>query len=413
MGSRPTERQRGRPGAPGTVRPRRRSGHAAATLAACSAAPARDGRVRRRRAARKAEGDDAVVAAERLGELRGLAVADAVGDLADRQPARGEQLGGALHAHRGQVLAERRVADLRVGALELAARRGDAAGDVVERQVGGVLRARRSRSRPRRGWCGGGWWRVAGWASTWIRRTRREDERPSVQTRDRARQDSLGRCRVGVAIAAAVVASAANEEATSEMQVRDGMSTVVLTVGPGHTLREAARLMAERKVGAAVVIDPDGAGPGDHHRARHPDLGRRGPGPRQREGRRPPDLRRRLRGARLVARGGRRRDGRAAFRHLIVIEGGEVDGHPLGARRRPLLDRRRRDVRRAAARPPRTAVALGARRAGPLRARVVLGRQLVDTRAAPRRSSDRGSRRMSTAPATTGPAERHAERARS
>jgi CBS domain-containing protein len=46
------------------------------------------------------------------------------------------------------------------------------------------------------------------------------------------------------------------------MRVRDGMSTVVLTVGPGHTLRAAARLMAERRVGAAVVLDPDGAGPG-------------------------------------------------------------------------------------------------------------------------------------------------------
>lgn len=46
------------------------------------------------------------------------------------------------------------------------------------------------------------------------------------------------------------------------MQVRDGMSTVVLTVGPGHTLRAAARLMAERRVGAAVVMDPDQAGPG-------------------------------------------------------------------------------------------------------------------------------------------------------
>jgi CBS domain-containing protein len=46
------------------------------------------------------------------------------------------------------------------------------------------------------------------------------------------------------------------------MEVRDGMSTVVLTVGPGHTLREAARLMAERKVGAAVVIDPDAPGAG-------------------------------------------------------------------------------------------------------------------------------------------------------
>ncbi len=46
------------------------------------------------------------------------------------------------------------------------------------------------------------------------------------------------------------------------MQVRDGMSKVVLSVGPGHTLREASRLMAERRVGAAVVIDPDGEGPG-------------------------------------------------------------------------------------------------------------------------------------------------------
>jgi signal-transduction protein with cAMP-binding, CBS, and nucleotidyltransferase domain len=46
------------------------------------------------------------------------------------------------------------------------------------------------------------------------------------------------------------------------MQVRDGMSTVVLGVGPHHTLREAARQMAQRRVGAAVVIDPDSPGPG-------------------------------------------------------------------------------------------------------------------------------------------------------
>src|SRR3954454_21838288 len=46
------------------------------------------------------------------------------------------------------------------------------------------------------------------------------------------------------------------------MQVRDGMSGVVLTIGPGHTLHQAARLMAERKVGAAVVIDPEAGGPG-------------------------------------------------------------------------------------------------------------------------------------------------------
>ena len=45
------------------------------------------------------------------------------------------------------------------------------------------------------------------------------------------------------------------------MHVRDGMSSMVLTVGPGHTLRHVAKLMSERRVGAAVVIDPEAAGP--------------------------------------------------------------------------------------------------------------------------------------------------------
>jgi CBS domain-containing protein len=45
------------------------------------------------------------------------------------------------------------------------------------------------------------------------------------------------------------------------MQVRDGMSPMVLTVGPRHSLRAVARLMAERAVGAAAVMDPDGNGP--------------------------------------------------------------------------------------------------------------------------------------------------------
>ena len=46
------------------------------------------------------------------------------------------------------------------------------------------------------------------------------------------------------------------------MDVREGMTEVVLTVGPGHTLREAAAAMVRRQVGAAVVVDPDGQGPG-------------------------------------------------------------------------------------------------------------------------------------------------------
>ena len=45
------------------------------------------------------------------------------------------------------------------------------------------------------------------------------------------------------------------------MEVREGMSGIVLTVGPGHTLREAARKMTEKGVGAAVVIDEETPGP--------------------------------------------------------------------------------------------------------------------------------------------------------
>jgi CBS domain-containing protein len=46
------------------------------------------------------------------------------------------------------------------------------------------------------------------------------------------------------------------------MQVREAMSNAVLQIGPGHTLRQAAQLMSERKVGSAVVHDPDSEGLG-------------------------------------------------------------------------------------------------------------------------------------------------------
>ncbi|MFF5401905.1 cyclic nucleotide-binding/CBS domain-containing protein [Streptomyces misionensis] len=46
------------------------------------------------------------------------------------------------------------------------------------------------------------------------------------------------------------------------MLVRDAMSTVILTLGPAHTLREAATLMSARRIGAAVVLDPDAGGIG-------------------------------------------------------------------------------------------------------------------------------------------------------
>ncbi|MFD7494789.1 cyclic nucleotide-binding/CBS domain-containing protein [Streptomyces sp. NPDC059832] len=46
------------------------------------------------------------------------------------------------------------------------------------------------------------------------------------------------------------------------MLVRDAMSTLVLTIGPAHTLRQAARLMSVRHIGAAVVLDKDNSGLG-------------------------------------------------------------------------------------------------------------------------------------------------------
>ena len=41
------------------------------------------------------------------------------------------------------------------------------------------------------------------------------------------------------------------------MLVREGMSEVVLTVGPTHTLREAATMMTEKGTGAALVSDDE------------------------------------------------------------------------------------------------------------------------------------------------------------
>jgi CBS domain-containing protein len=46
------------------------------------------------------------------------------------------------------------------------------------------------------------------------------------------------------------------------MHVREAMSKAVLIVGPQHTLRQTAQLMAARRVGSAVVVDPEGSGVG-------------------------------------------------------------------------------------------------------------------------------------------------------
>jgi len=110
------------------------------------------------------------------------------------------------------------------------------------------------------------------------------------------------------------------------MQVRDGMSTVVLTVGPHHTLREAARLMADRKVGAAVVIDPDSPGPGiiterdlmeSVGRGQDPDTERVGNHLTASLVFAAPDWSLEEAAVAMV---------RGGFRHLVVTEGGDIAG---------------------------------------------------------------------------------------
>ena len=110
------------------------------------------------------------------------------------------------------------------------------------------------------------------------------------------------------------------------MRVEQGMSMDVLTVGPSHTLRDAASAMAERGVGAAVVIDPEQPGPGivterdilnSIGRGQDPDSERVGdhlaphltfasPGWSLE------------RAAEAMVRGG--------FRHLVVVDGGDMAG---------------------------------------------------------------------------------------
>ena len=56
--------------------------------------------------------------------------------------------------------------------------------------------------------------------------------------------------------------SVTSDAEVKAMQVRDAMNKAVLVVGPTHTLRQVAELMTQRRVGSAVVLDPDGEGVG-------------------------------------------------------------------------------------------------------------------------------------------------------
>ena len=110
------------------------------------------------------------------------------------------------------------------------------------------------------------------------------------------------------------------------MQVSDGMSSEILTVGPSHTLRDAAKAMTERRVGAAVVIDPDQ--PGFGIITERDLLESVGAGQSIDDEKVSDHLSTNLtfaasdwsleRAAEAMVRGG--------FRHLVVMDGGEVTG---------------------------------------------------------------------------------------
>ena len=177
---------------------------------------------------------------------------------------------------------------------------------------------------------------------------------------------------------------------------------MVLTVGPGHTLREAARLMAERARRRRRRAGPRRRrAPGSSPSATcSTSIGAR-PGPRRRARRRPPDLRRRLRGARLVARGGGRGDGPRRLPPPDRDRGRRDRRHPVRARRRALLDRGRRlaTCRSRAQAPVRADAATaqgGLARPGGAAAR---SRRAPVVRRTPRGSGARCSRRASRDPA--------------
>ena len=110
------------------------------------------------------------------------------------------------------------------------------------------------------------------------------------------------------------------------MQVSEGMSSVVLSVGPDHSLRDAAKAMASKSVGAAVVMDNEQPGPGIITERDVLESIAKGPSPDTEKvcdhlsGNltfASPDWSLE-RAAEAMVRGG--------FRHLVVVDGGETVG---------------------------------------------------------------------------------------
>jgi CBS domain-containing protein len=110
------------------------------------------------------------------------------------------------------------------------------------------------------------------------------------------------------------------------MRVRDAMTENVLTMTPGRSLRDAARFMSDHNVGAVVVMDPEEPGPGIiTERDVVRSLGR-GEDPDQEMVKDHLTSRATFadgewgleEAADAMARGG--------FRHLVVVDSGEVEG---------------------------------------------------------------------------------------
>ena len=104
------------------------------------------------------------------------------------------------------------------------------------------------------------------------------------------------------------------------------MSDVVLTLGPGHTMRDAARMMTEKGVGAAVVIDEDAPGPSviserdlltSVGQGQDPDLERVADHKSEKVITAAPDWSLERAAAEMARR---------KIRHLVVVEGGEIVG---------------------------------------------------------------------------------------
>ena len=110
------------------------------------------------------------------------------------------------------------------------------------------------------------------------------------------------------------------------MEVREGMSSVILVLGPDHSLREAATKMTEKGTGAALVFDDMSPAPRIITErdvlkavgtAKDPDAERVGDHMSDSVISAAPDWSLERAAAEMIQRG---------IRHLVVVDGGELVG---------------------------------------------------------------------------------------